>query len=107
MCILVSASDHATAAPDAPAPMMRTSTGLFILVPYQSSLRGAKLRSNPYFRLRRDGLLRFARNDDAQLSIHDPHRHRADAADEIRIEPLHRSRDLEAQVARQNLQIGR
>src|SRR5882672_11733508 len=30
MCILVSASDHATAAPDAPAPMIRTSTGSFI-----------------------------------------------------------------------------
>src|SRR6516165_3608530 len=30
MCILVSASDQATAAPDAPAPMIRTSTGSFI-----------------------------------------------------------------------------
>src|SRR5262249_19037065 len=33
MCILVSASDQATAAPEAPAPMMRTSTGSFITVP--------------------------------------------------------------------------
>ena len=28
-----------------------------------SSLRGAKRRSNPFFRLWHDGLLRFARND--------------------------------------------
>src|SRR5580693_6342118 len=102
MCILVSASDHATAAPEAPAPMMRTSTGLFILVlPNQSSLRGAKRRSNPCRHKRKDGLLRFARND--EYSIHDPHRQRADAADEIRIEPLYRPGDLEAQIARQNL----
>src|ERR1700754_3067080 len=36
-------------------------------------------------------------------STHDPHRQRADAADEIRIEPFHRPRDLEAQIARENL----
>src|SRR5215471_2182815 len=30
MCILVSANDHAMAAPEAPAPMIRTSTGSFI-----------------------------------------------------------------------------
>src|SRR5215475_14117381 len=30
MCILVSASDQATAAPEAPAPTIRTSTGSFI-----------------------------------------------------------------------------
>src|SRR6201996_9548962 len=30
----------------------------------QASLRGAKRRSNPCFRLRRYGLLRFARNDE-------------------------------------------
>src|SRR5262245_51695941 len=30
MCILVSASDQATAAPEAPAPMISTSTGSFI-----------------------------------------------------------------------------
>jgi hypothetical protein len=33
ICILVSASDHATAAPEAPAPMIRTSTGSFIAIP--------------------------------------------------------------------------
>src|SRR5262249_35019856 len=35
-------------------------------------------------------------------SIHDPHRQRADAADEIRIEPLHRPGNFEAQFALQD-----
>src|ERR1700748_3430641 len=36
-------------------------------------------------------------------SIHYPHRQRADAADEIRIEPLHRPCNLETQIALQDL----
>jgi hypothetical protein len=39
------------------------AAGMRLLV-LSSSLRGAKRRSNPLPRLRRDGLLRFARNDD-------------------------------------------
>src|SRR5438034_2664449 len=34
--------------------------------------------------------------------IHNPYRQRADAADEIRIEPLRRAHDIEAKVAVQN-----
>src|SRR5712664_3811698 len=44
MCILVSASDHATAAPDAPAPMIRTSTGSFI--PAASRCNSRRQRAN-------------------------------------------------------------
>src|SRR5258707_4290899 len=79
MCILVSARLHATAAPDAPAPIIRTSTGSFIVVPWGLLVffRHCEERSDEAihsFFLRRNGLLppslvelrrtsRFARND--------------------------------------------
>src|SRR5215813_10948818 len=101
MCILVSASDHATAAPEAPAPMMRTSTGLFILVPYPTFRRsGMVRRTRPGTSRFRARLFEAPRNDNL---VHDPHRHRADAADEIRIEPFHRPGDLETHLPLQYL----
>ncbi|MFN5490354.1 MAG: hypothetical protein ACK5AX_36780, partial [Bradyrhizobium sp.] len=58
---------QATAAPDAPAPMIRTSTGsFFILVPWHVLFRHCEerqRRSNPPLPMWRHGLLRFARND--------------------------------------------
>src|SRR5689334_6837978 len=100
MCILVSASDQATAAPEAPAPMIRTSTGWFILVPCCRS--GARASANPEPRdsgfdaSHRPGMTTAS-------STHHPHWQRADAADEIRIEALHWPGNLEAQIALQNL----
>src|SRR5258708_32355174 len=58
-------------------------------------------RSNPEFHGRDSGLLRRfgPRNDD---SIYNPHREGADAADEVRIEPLRRAHDLKAKTPLQD-----
>src|SRR5689334_13697641 len=70
--------------------------------PPPPSLRGAQRRSNPCRRGHRAGLLRFARNDGDRTSIHNPHRQRADTADEIRVQPLRRADDLKTKAAVQD-----
>ena len=93
ICIFVSARLQATAAPAAPAPMIRTSTGLFIpffpLPLFRHS--GAMQSIEPGISRFRVRLFEAPRND-VSTSFDDPHRHRADAADEIRIKPLRRAR---------------
>ena len=104
MCILVSARLHATAAPEAPAPMIRTSTGsfhssslMFLVVIARSAATNPKSHTS---RCWSQWTASLARNDGSYISTHNPHRQRADAANEIRIEPLWRPHDLEAKIAR-------
>src|SRR6185503_2321604 len=62
---------------------------------------GARVSANP--ESRDSGFASSRRPGMTSILIDDPHRHRTDAADEIRIEPLHRTCDVEAQVALQDL----
>src|SRR5262249_37644161 len=67
MCILVSASDHATAAPEAPAPMIRTSTGSFIPPPFGHS--GLVRRTRPGISRFRVRCFASPRNDEHKLAV--------------------------------------
>src|SRR5438128_325846 len=99
MCILVSARLHATAAPEAPAPMIRTSTGSFIpvpsVIPGWSEGPDPESRDSGFDASHRPGMT-------TSSLVQDSDRQRTYPANKIRIEPRRRTHDLETKLALQD-----